>query len=914
MLARYRTFKKIDLPVALVVIAMIAAAFPALQSSIGYLPVPDLSGRGERANQAHIAPASATMHFEPNAGQTDPSVRYMAHTAGGLLYFRPTEVLLSLPLSQAKGSGQQASTETVTLQFLGTGGADLSAAGKQAATVNYITGDNLANQHTGIPTYSTLTYAHLYSGIDLRYDGTNNQLKGTYTVAPGTNPSTIRWRYVSGGAVSLDEAGNLQIGMGADGGTLTEHAPVAWQETAGSRLPVDVSYSLEGDGSIGFALGSYDRARPLVIDPAITYSTYLGGTVDDYGSGIATDDAGNAYVVGYTNSPDFPTLNAYQGSKYAGADAFVSKFNADGTLAFSTYFGGGAGDEGFGIAVDPMGNIYVTGNTNSTNLPVVNGYHSFSGGIDVFVSKFSNNGQSLLYSTYLGGSTGNEYAYGIAVDGAGNAYVEGYTNSDDFPARNAYQSVRGGNFDAFVTRLNTNASGDASLVYSTYLGGTNADYGGGTGFANFGHGVATDGAGNVYATGSTFSDNFPSRNGYQPRRDTTANSDTWVARLNTNALGDASLLYASFLGGNNGDAGYDIALDQANNVYILGESSSNNFPLRSSMGACTTNGQPFVAKFNMAASGDASLVYSTCFGSTVAASATALGVSKSGEATILGYSAANTWPLVNGMMSWRGAQDVVLAKLNTTGNGLIYSTYLGGSSNDSGRGLALDDNGYVYVTGLTQSNDFPTLNPYQPANRTHGDSFVTRIDECPVTFSDVHSTDYFYEAVRYLSCRGAISGYSDGTFRPFNNTTRGQLSKIMVNAEGWPISTPTTPTFSDVPTSHPFFSFIETAYSHGIISGYADGTFRSGNNVTRGQLCKIVVLAQDWTIDTTGGPHFSDVPVGSAFYDYVETAYNQGAISGYSDGTFRPGSGATRGQISKIVYNAITAATGVVKH
>ena len=172
-------------------------------------------------------------------------------------------------------------------------------------------------------------------------------------------------------------------------------------------------------------------------------------------------------------------------------------------------------------------------------------------------------------------------------------------------------------------------------------------------------------------------------------------------------------------------------------------------------------------------------------------------------------------------------------------------------------------------------------------------------------FSDVAPTDYFYTAVNRLASRGIISGYADGTFRPYNNTTRGQLSKIVVLAQGWPIDTTGGPHFTDVPTTHPFYGFVETAYSHGIISGYSDGTFRAGNDVTRGQLSKIVVAARGWAMDTTGGPHFSDVPTTNAFYAYVETAYNHGIISGYSDGTFRVGSNATRGQIARIVYNAL---------
>jgi hypothetical protein len=175
-----------------------------------------------------------------------------------------------------------------------------------------------------------------------------------------------------------------------------------------------------------------------------------------------------------------------------------------------------------------------------------------------------------------------------------------------------------------------------------------------------------------------------------------------------------------------------------------------------------------------------------------------------------------------------------------------------------------------------------------------------------MTFSDVTSTDYFYEPVQYLVCQGVVSGYADGTFRPYNLTTRGQLAKIIVLAEGWPISTPPSPSFSDVPTTDPFYGYIETARNRGIISGYADGTFRPGNSITRGQLCKIVVLAEGWEISTPPTPTFSDVPDTHPFYGYIETAYSRRVVSGYGDGTFRPGNTATRGQIAKIVFSAVT--------
>ncbi|MDQ6693681.1 MAG: SBBP repeat-containing protein [Chloroflexota bacterium] len=944
MLVRSSNIITLKRPALAVIAAALAVGFPALHVALpataaNNAPAAASSAAASLAGQLHVVqPAKASFRFEPNRGQTDPSVLYVAHAEGSLLYFKPSEVAMSLPAQYENKSvpPQPSPARSVTLKFLQSSGASLSVAGPLASEVNYIVGSDPGKWLKKIPTYSTITYSHLYTGVDLRYEGISGkgaELKGTYTIAPGADPLAIRWLYQGAGAISLDSAGNLlvpAVGAGSSGTVITEHAPVAWQESAQGRVPVEAHYTTGSrDGSIGFALGSYDGSKTLTIDPALTYSTYLGGTIDDYGNDIATDGQGNAYVVGMTNSADFPTLNPIQANKFAQSDVFVSKFNADGTLAFSTYLGGQNIDAGYGIAVDPAGAIYITGQTSSNNFPVVNAYQPSPGlNEDVFVSKLSNNGQTLLYSTYLGGA-GNEYAYGIAADSAGNAFVQGYTYSDTFPVRNAYQAARAGNFDAFVTRLNTNAAGDGSLVYSTYLGGSGVDYGSGTGISAVGHGVATNGTGKVYVTGSTYSDHFPSRNGYQPVRNPSAGSDVWVAALDTSASGDPSLLYASFLGGSNSDAGRDVALDGAGNVYLTGNATSNDFPLRNSMGACTTNTQPFVAKFNMSLSGDASLIYSTCFGATYTGEASGIVVSPAGEATIVGSNASSNWPLVNQISGWHGANDVILAKLSASGNSLIYSTFLGGASNDYGRGIARDNNDYLYIAGQTQSTDYPTLNPFQAAQHGGGDAFATRIDECPVSFIDVPTTAYFYQPVRYLSCRGVISGYGDSTFRPSNTTTRGQLTKIVVLGFSLPIYAPATATFNDVPVGSTFYTYAETAVHYGLITGYACGGlnepcpgtyFRPGASVSRAQLSKIAVKAavqvRGWTINNPPQATFNDVPTDNTFYPYVETAVCHGMIGGYACGSptepcpgtyFRPGNSATRGQISKIVYQAITS-------
>ncbi|MDQ6694354.1 MAG: SBBP repeat-containing protein, partial [Chloroflexota bacterium] len=730
--------------------------------------------------------ASTLTQFEPNVGQTDPSVLYMAHSGSGLLYFGPDQVTLAQAGSKAASALQ--------VRFVGAGHATVAAEGPSTSVVNYMVGNDPAKWHTNIPTYAGLSYSGLYNGVTLRYalryEGKQGVLKGTYVLAPGADPSAVRWQYSgpTAGAPKLDSAGNLHTAV--DGKDVIESAPVAWQEINGSRLAVPSSYSLNG-GVVGFTVGAYNSSLPLTIDPALQFSSYIGGASSDSANAVAADASGNVYITGLSNSTDFPTSSPYQGSNAGANDVFVSKFNPNGTLAFSTYLGGGGDDYGYGIALDSTGAIYVTGRTQSANFPTHNAYQAASGGnLDVFLSKLSNDGQTLLYSTYLGGS-GADVGWGVAADSAGNAYLTGQIVSTNFPTRNAFQAAYGGGAnDAFVARINTAASGDASLIYSTYLGGSNADYAGGSGVTNIGHGIATDGAGHAYVAGATNSDNFPTLNAYQATR--VSDFDAFAARLDTNASGTASLTYSTLLGGNNYDIAHDIAVDSTGNAYIAGSEGFSNFPVRGSYGACGAG--PFVAKLNMAVSGDASLVYSTCFGTT--AHGTLTGISVLGSSAVVGgYSSSTGWPLVNQIMPWTAGNDVIAARLSDSGSSLIYSTYLGGAGNDYGYGVAsahVGSDNHTYLAGSTDSANYPVANPYQATNHGMTDGFVSNIDEpapapsptatpavCQPSFSDVQQSDYFYQAVQYLYCHGVIGGYPDGTFRPGNNTTRGQMLKIV---------------------------------------------------------------------------------------------------------------------------------------
>ena len=449
---------------------------------------------------------------------------------------------------------------------------------------------------------------------------------------------------------------------------------------------------MTGDDRVGFAIGSYNASLPLVIDPVLDYASYLGGNSIDQGYGIAVDGSGNAYVTGNAGSTDFPvTPGAYQTSRNGLRDAFVAKLSADGaSLVYSSYLGGNGADEGRGIAVDAAGNAYVTGDTSSTDFPVTPcAYQTSRGGLyDSFVAKLSADGASLIYCTYLGGSN-QDFAYGIAVDGSGNAYVTGSTESTDFPiAPDAFQTSYGGDTnDVFVTKLSADG---ASLVYSTYLGGSATDDV---------HGIAVDDAGNAYVTGSTESADFPVTPGAY--KASSGVYDAFVTKLSADG---ARLVYSTYLGGSihlaggRADYGYGIAVDAAGNAYITGQAGSPDFP--TTPGAYQTSSaggsDAFVAK--LSADG-ASLVYSSYLGGSGADYANGIAVDAAGNAYVTGIAASTDFPVTpDAYQTTRAGQiDVFVTKLSADGGSLLYSSYLGGSGADYPYGIAVDAAGNAYI-------------------------------------------------------------------------------------------------------------------------------------------------------------------------------------------------------------------------
>ena len=606
--------------------------------------------------------------FEPNWGQAQKGTQFIARGAGYGIALRPGAVSVSV----LAGEGPAPKQRIFDIQFRGasTKSEPVPLDGLPGK-VNYLVGSDARRWRTDVPTFGRIEYPMVYPGIDLIFYGRQRRLEFDFRIHPGADPMRVRIAVRGGPRPVVDAAGDLQMGE------LRQHKPVAYQLAAnGERMPVECRYKVLSSGEVTMEVGSYDRRRELVIDPVLTYSTYLGGTGNEAVTAAKVDAAGNLYIIGSTTSTNFPSVSGLQ-SATAGAnspvnqarfgDAFVAKLNPAGTaLLYSTYLGGSGDDLATALAVDAAGNAYIAGATQSPNFPVTAGvfqrvYRGFTDNNfvynpgDGFVAKLNPAGNQLVYATYIGGAL-NDLPLGIAVDASGNAAIVGGTQSTDFPttAGAISRTFRGSaNFgpsvagDGFVTILNPAGT---ALVYSTFLGGRSKDAAAG---------VALDAQGNIYVCGLTFSGDFPVTPGaYQTAfkgLETSSNyqgaaGDAFVAKLTP----QGAMVYATFLGGSFREGAAAIAVDATGAAYITGNTASTDFPASAGAPQRTYGGKQ--------------------------------GVGTTGE-TYYG--------------------DAFAAKLNAAGSALVYATYLGGRGDEAGMGLAIDSAGSAYVTGFSTSTDFP---------------------------------------------------------------------------------------------------------------------------------------------------------------------------------------------------------------
>src|SRR6266852_2926104 len=570
-----------------------------------------------RAKVAAASYGKLPLRFEANQGQADLRVKFLSRGSGYTLFLTSTEAVLALQkpsltiaaIQRYVGNtpGNRRTSSAVLRMKIGGANRIARIEGLESlpGKSSYFIGDDPAKWRTNVPTYAKVRYEGVYPGVDLVYYGNQGRLEYDFVIAPGTNPRTIRLVIVGAERLEASARGDLVLNTGS--GEVRLQKPVVYQESGNVRKEIAGRYVLRGKRQIGFEVATYDASKPLIIDPLLSYSTYLGGSGDDVGNAIAVDSSGNAYVTGFTGSTNFPTKSPTQSASGGGFDAFVAKLDPTGsTLFYSTFLGGSADDAGNAIAVDGSGNAYVTGVTRSTNFPTKNALQSAVGGSgDAFVAKLDPTGSTLIYSTFLGGSA-QDSGSAIAVDSSGNAYVTGFTRSTNFPTASPFQascqSCAGSQGNAFVAKLSVAGS---ALVYSTYLGGS----GNGTD-GDFGNGIAVDASNNAYVTGFTSSPNFPLASPIQaillPQTCTfdyfgytytiPCSNTAFVTKLNPSG---SALLDSTYLGAGGGDleSGRGIAVDTAGNAYVTGTANSKFLltpgTFQTSPGG---NGDAFVAK------------------------------------------------------------------------------------------------------------------------------------------------------------------------------------------------------------------------------------------------------------------------------------------------------------------------------
>ena len=776
-----------------------------------------------------VWPAAATsaldpIRFEPNVGQTDPSVNYLGRAPRATLWFTPHAVTVSLD--------RKSDRAVLKMHFDGAAAHPrIEGEGRGTSVSNYLLGNDRRGWRTAVPQFGKVRYRNLYPRTDAVFYGAGGKLEYDFILRPGADPSKIRLTFEGVDSLALNEQGELVMKTGDI--EIRNRKPRIYQ---GNRS-VDGRYKLLGKNTAGFAIDDYDRTQPLVIDPVLSYATFLGGSGGDYGLAIASDAQGNLYVTGGTNSPNFPvTAGLTTGTPGTFGMVFVSKITPSAagaaSLIFSTYLGGriAASDFEFGqaIAVDSSSNVYVGGATYSTDFPLVNPFHNKLDTSQVcgnsicpdgFITKLSPAGNSLIYSSYLGGS-GYDSVTAIAVDGAGSAYLGGITSSVNFPA-GGFQKTLNGTSDAFLSVVKPDGSG---LNYSTYLGGESDDYC---------FSIALDNSGNVYMAGETFSLRFPFISGgalqsTSPYPVAGANSG-FVAKIHPTAAGTAAdVVYASYLGGAGGTtAVYGVSTDATGKIYATGATNSSAFPVSASAyqaafaGQVADNtfqvaGDAFITVLDPTAQGSAQLVYSTYLGGSFDEEGRAIAVDSTGRITIAGSTDSCDFPSSSNALqpSFAGCQTGsigFLARFDPTKfgpAGLLYSSFVGGSTSDLLFGMTMDGSGtHVAVAGEAFSPDAPITGSafqsgYGGSDGTDGDAYVALFDFTPtvlpvpdLTVSLTHTGNFAAGqtgATYTISVQNAGAAATSSTVSVTDTLPAG-LAATSIAGTGWACTQPAGP-------------------------------------------------------------------------------------------------------------------------
>ncbi len=675
------------------------------------------------------------LYFIPNHGRFRGQAEFYARTPGYTLWMTKTGLVFD-SIRQGTFEGEFPKTgvrkqnaqspgdfdrEVIRLLFLNADpDPDMKALKGTGYKVNYFKGKNPSHWKTGLQASQAVLYDNLYPGIDLKVYGKQDEIEYDWEIAPGHDPKRIKFKIEGCNNARIDADGNIVLQTRY--GDIIHQKPYAYQIIEGKTIPVAADFFKTDDQVFSFKLSAYNPNYALIIDPlvALEYSTYLGGSVyTDVAYGIAVDTDGCAYVTGETFCSDFPIVNAFQAEQPAFRSAFVTKFSADGQeLVYSTYLGGSSMNVGHGIAVDKDGCVYVAGNTESNDFPIKKPFQSVkAGGVDLFMTKLTADGQNLVYSTFLGGGNDDYQWGGIALDSSGCLYITGATKSPDFPLSDPIQTSKSGGTDAFVVKL---AADGMHLGYATYLGGNRFDYG---------KGIAVDAGGCAYVTGQTLSEDFPVRSAMQTN--IAGDSDAFAVKFSKEGH---ELIYATYLGGMREDQGFAVTVSPEGEAYVTGRTESYDFPVVNAFQDSKAGGvDAFVTKF--AADGQ-SLDFSSYLGGSSYDFGRCITVNTAGHIYVSGDTHSLDFPVsdpVQGDLA--GSTDIFVTKLEADGKGIFKSTFLGGSDFDWGMGMAVDGSGSAYLTGSVWSSDFPVKNAFQPNFAGGDDAFVAKLyffpEVCP---------------------------------------------------------------------------------------------------------------------------------------------------------------------------------------
>jgi Beta-propeller repeat len=720
----------------LAITAVVAVGAALALAAVRIAPVrsiPAPRGATSPASPAKDAYVALPLRFEPNVGQADDGVTFLSRGHGYTMLMTRTGAVLKLggpaerpPRPSGHPAAKPAEQARIGLTFEGANPDPVVAGrGRLESVSNYLLGSDPDRWFTGVPNYARVSYRNLYDGVSLEYYANRaGELEFDLTLAPGVDPDRIRLSYSGADELRIDPSGALVLRAG--GAQIRQAPPVVYQWVDGVKREVQGRYVVHGASQVGFALATYDRSIPLVIDPVLTYSTYLGGSGDEFPIWSAIDRAGNFYVTGFTNSTDFPTTGGSFQPTFGGGDgdAFVAKLNRSGSgLVWSTYLGGDAFDVAIGLDVDRHGDVVVTGETGSTGFPTTPGAFqpTFAGGpTDAFVTKLNAKGSKLLFSTFLGGAEGFDVGFISFFDKHGNVHVEGDTGSPDFPTTpGSFQPAFGGGpGDGFVVKLRPNG---ARLVYSTFIGGSGADGA---------HDGELDKAGNFYIDGFTESTDFPTTPGaFQPTFGG-GTSDAWAAKLNKTGT---ALVYSTYLGGEGDEDVFDLTTDRSGSAYIPGQTSSADFPVTPGAFQTTFQGgdlDGYLTKLNPAGT---KAIYSTYLGGSGSDQTGTVRVDRRGVAHVAGQTGSTDFPVTSGAIQGTyggGPADAFLLLLSRDGSRLKFGSYLGGSGEDGsvGAGSWLDGKGNWFIPGSTNSTDFPvTPGAFQTANAGGFDVFLVKV-------------------------------------------------------------------------------------------------------------------------------------------------------------------------------------------